>query len=81
MNTIKSKINSFINYAENNTIKVLPTKQDILNIGEFVVVAIRQLRIHRLTLKINKLEKERAKLIDMNIAKYIDNHEPTTIEM
>lgn len=64
----------------NKIIETRPTKQDILNIGEFVVVAIRQLRIHRLTLKINKLEKERAKLVDMNIAKYMDNHEPTTID-
>lgn len=65
----------------NKIIETRPTKQDILNIGEFVVVAIRQLRIHRLTLKINKLEKERAELIDMNISKYMENHEPTTIEM
>ena len=64
----------------NKIIETRPTKQDILNIGEFVIVAIRQLRIHRLTLKINKLEKERAKLVDMNIAKYMDNHEPTTID-
>jgi len=65
----------------NKIIETRPTKQDILNIREFVIVAIRQLRIHRLTLKINKLEKERAKLVDMNIAKYMDNHEPTTIEI
>jgi len=65
----------------NKIIETRPTKQDILNIREFVIVAIRQLRIHRLTLKINKLDKERAKLIDMNIATYMDNHEPTTIEM
>lgn len=65
----------------NKIIETRPTKQDILNIREFVIVAIRQLRIHRLTLKINKLEKERAKLIDMNISKYMDNHEPTTIEI
>jgi len=65
----------------NKIIETRPTKQDILNIGEFVIVAIRQLRIHRLTLKINKLEKEKAKLVDMNIAKYMNNHEPTTIEM
>ena len=65
----------------NKIIETRPTKQDIPNIREFVIVAIRQLRIHRLTLKINKLDKERAKLIDMNIATYMDNHEPTTIEM
>ena len=64
----------------NKIIETRPTKQDILNIKEFVLVAIRQLRIHRLTLKINKLEKERDELIGMNIAKYMDNHEPTTID-
>ena len=64
----------------NKIIETRPTKQNILDIGEFVIVAIRQLRIHRLTLKINKLDKERGRLIDMNIAKYMDNHEPTTID-
>ena len=81
MKTIKAKINSFIDYAENNTIKVLPTLQDIRNIKEYTIVGIRQLRIHRLRLKIHKLEQKKDKLVDINIREFMYNHKPTKIEM
>ena len=64
----------------NKIIETLPSKQDILTLREFVIVANRLRRIHRLTLKINKLHKKRGRLIDMNIAEYMNNHEPTTID-
>jgi len=65
----------------NKIIETIPTKQDILNLREFVIVANRLRRIHRLTLKINKLHKKRGRLIDMNIVAYMKSDELTTIEM
>lgn len=74
MKTIKAKINSFINYAENNTIKVLPTLQDIRNIKEYAIVGSRQVqivllnhRINRLNIKLHKLDKKKWELVDKNI--------------
>ena len=88
MNTIKAKINSFINYAENNTIKVLPTLQDIRNIKEYAVVGSRQLRIvllnhriNKLTTKLHKLETKKWKLVDKNIAPFFDQTSEQYLEV
>ena len=81
MNTIKTKINSFINYAENNTIKVLPTLQDIRNIREFVPVAIRQYRITKLGNKIHKLQRKKDRLVDINVREFMNELKQQSIEM
>ena len=87
MKTIKAKINSFINYAENNTIKVLPTLQDIRNIKEYAVVGSRQLRIvilnhriNRLNAKLHKLDTKKWKLVNKNIAPLFNDSVQTYYE-
>ena len=88
MKTIKSKINSFIQYAENNTIKVLPTLQDIRNIREYAVVGSRQLRIillnhriNRLNIKLHKLDTKKWKLVNKNIAPLFDQTSEQYLEV
>ncbi len=80
MNTIKAKINSFINYAENNTIKVLPTLQDIRNIKEYAIVGSRQVRIillnrkiHKLADKLDKAQTKKWSLVNKNIEPFIQD--------
>ena len=87
MKTIKAKINSFINYAENNTIKVLPTLPDIRNIKEYAVVGSRQLRIvilnhriNRLNAKLQKLDTKKWKLVNKNIAPLFNDSVQTYYE-
>lgn len=87
MKTIKAKINSFINYAENNTIKILPTLQDIRNIKEYAIVGSRQVRIvllnhriNKLNIKLHKLESKKWKLVDKNIAPLFNDSVQTYYE-
>ena len=78
MNTIKAKINSLIQYAENNTIKVLPTLQDIRNIKEYAIVGSRQVRIvllnrkiHKLADKLEKAQTKKWSLVQKNIEPFV----------
>lgn len=87
MNTIKAKINSLIQYAENNTIKVLPTLQDIRNIKEYAIVGSRQVRIvllnrkiHKLADKLEKAQTKKWSLVQKNIAPLFNDSVQTYYE-
>lgn len=73
INHIKSEVNKVVRYASQKDIQILPTKQDILNIREFVPVAIRQYRITKLGNKIHKLQRRKDKLVDINVKEFIDD--------
>ena len=81
MNTIKTKINSFINYANNNKMKILPTLQDIHDATEYIVVGSRHLRISLINNKISKLERKKDKLIQKNIAPFFKKQSQNCLEL
>lgn len=82
INHIKSEVNRVVRYASQKDIQILPTRQDILNIREFVPIAIRQYRITRLGNKIHRLQQKKDRLVDINIREFMDNlQQPQSIEM